>query len=268
MSWVIRGDRGVSFAEELPNGAHWSKDQLQRPGFSLDAGVAKKLGLKLGDSLTLNAGGHTRTGPILNFRTVDWTKLALDFPIIATPVTFTGIPHTFAATVKATHGTETALENLIKERFPDIPLILVADVLESFAKALDAIVSGLETATWSCGLAALVVLAGSVLQGLRARIDEAVLFKVLGARRHQLLGQLIVEFLGLGLLVALVAVPLGLGIAFGVSQAAGLGSTTVSWSSGIMVAATTTLIVLVVGLATTVGAYTATPSRVLRNRRV
>jgi putative ABC transport system permease protein len=123
---------------------------------------------------------------------VDWTKLDLDFPIIATPNTFSGIPFTFAASLKANPGNAA-----IKNRFPDAPLIRVADVLESLAAAMEAIVSGMKAAALMCGLAAMVVLGGSVLQGIQERTSEAVLFKVLGARRRQLLGQLTLEFLAL-----------------------------------------------------------------------
>ena len=268
MNWVIRGDRGVSFTTKLPDGARWKDSQSERPGFSVDASVAKKLGLGLGDAITLNVGGHVRTGSILNFRDVDWTELDLDFPIIATPGTFTGIPHTYAASVKAKRGEAAALEAFVKSRFPNMSLIRVKDVLLSLAKALDSVVAGLKAAAMMCGLAALVVMAGSVIQGLRERTNEAVLFKVLGARRRQLLGQLTVEFLGLGTLVALAAVPLGLGVAYGVARAAGLGGASVSWTSGIALAMAATLVMLVVGLVSTLGAYTASPARVLRNSRL
>ncbi|MCW9035245.1 MAG: hypothetical protein OQJ97_13570 [Rhodospirillales bacterium] len=266
LNWVIRGDRGVSFAAQLPKGGKWEEAQLNQPGFSVDEEVAKKLGLRLGDEITLNLGGEARSGLILNFRQVDWTGLDLDFPIIATPGTFKGLPYTYAASLKAKPGEEAKLEEFIKTRFPDVPLLRVADFLASLSVALEAIVTGLETAALMCGLAALVVLAGSVLQGLRERTNEAILFKVLGARRHQLLGQLLVEFLGLGTLVALSAVPLGLGVAFGVAQAAGLGSVSVSWSGGIILAGAAILVTLLIGLAATLSAYTATPARILRDR--
>jgi putative ABC transport system permease protein len=268
LNWVIRGDRGVSFAKNLPDGARWEGSQIERSGVSIDGGVAKKLGIDLGDTITLNVAGWVRTGEVLNFRNVDWTKLELDFPIIATPATLAGIPYTLAASLKAKPDDEATLEAFIKNRFPEVPLIRVADVLQSFSEALSAIVTGLETAALMCGLAALVVLAGSVLQGLRQRTNEAVLFKVLGARRHQLLGQLIVEFLALGVVVAIVAVPLGFGVSFAVAQAAGLGSVGVSWAGGFSLAVAAIVTTLFVGFVSTLGAYTTTPARILRDREL
>jgi putative ABC transport system permease protein len=268
LNWVIRGDRGVSFAAKLPAGARWNGSQSEQPGFSVDASVARKLGLEKGAQITLNISGQVRSGLILNFHTVDWSKLGLDFPIIATPGTFRGIPYTYAVSLKAKRGQEAALEAFIKSRFPEIPLIRVADVLLSLAKAMEAVVAGLQAAALMCGLAALMVMAGSVLQGLRERTNEAILFKVLGARRRQLLGQLLVEFLGLGTMVALVAVPLGLGVAYGVARAAGLGNVSVSWTGGIVLGAVATFVILAVGLMATLSAYTAVPARVMRDRRI
>ena len=272
LNWVVRGDRGVSFARAMPKGTilsdgqWWDAAQAQRPGISLDAAFAQKLGLKLGDTLTLNVGGDVRKGPIVNFRTIDWTGLDLDFPIIATPGAFLGTAHTYAASLKAVPGEAGALEVFVKSRFPDVPLIRVGDVLASLATALDAVVAGLRAAALMCGVAALVVLAGSVLQGFSARANDALLFKVLGARRRQLLGQLTVEFLALGVLVALAAVPLGFGVAHGVARAAGLASTSVAWSGGLMLAGVAVFVTLGVGVLVTLGAYTQPPARALRNR--
>lgn len=56
LSWVIRGDRGVSFSETLPLGSTvvagqwWSADQDQQSLLSVDAGVAKNLVLGWGMS--------------------------------------------------------------------------------------------------------------------------------------------------------------------------------------------------------------------------
>ncbi len=268
MNWVIRGDRGVSFAQTLPDGTRWKGSQSERPGFSVETGVAEKLGLNIGDMMSLNISGYVRSGAILRFHHVDWNGLNLDFPIIATPATFAGIPYTFAASLKAIPGELGTLEAFIKQGFPSVPLIRVTDVLRSLAKALDAVVAGLEMAALICGLTALVVLAGSVLQGLRERINEAVLLKVLGARRRQLLGLLMAEFLGLGTLVALVAVPLGSGVAYGVAHAAGLGNVGLSWTGGIVLAVIAIFVTLAVGFAVTLRVYTTKPARALRNRQL
>jgi putative ABC transport system permease protein len=266
LHWVIRGDRGVSFASTLPNDAQWADAGSDQPGFSVDAGVATDLGLERGDTITLNTGGQIRTGPILGFRKIDWTALDLDFPIIANPATFRDIPYSLAASLKAAPGKQADLEAFIKTRFPDVPLIKVPDVLQSLAMALEIILTGLNSAALLCGLAALMVLAGSILQGLEQRTVDAAIFKILGARKRQLTGQLMMEFIALGSLVALVALPLGLAVAWAVARAAGLGGLDVSWTGSLALAITAILVTLAVGLLVTLNIYSVSPAQVLRRR--
>ncbi|MCW9002887.1 MAG: hypothetical protein OQJ87_09235, partial [Rhodospirillales bacterium] len=58
LNWVVRGDRGVSFAAKLPDGAKWADGQADIPGYSVDEGVARKLGIGPGDTITLNISGQ------------------------------------------------------------------------------------------------------------------------------------------------------------------------------------------------------------------
>jgi len=266
LSWVIRGDRGVSYGREMD---WWAKDNnLNAPGFAVDAGAAKKLGLKVGDSLTLNVSGHVIEAPILNLRVIDWTGLDLEFPIVATPSTLQDVPHTFAGALKAMPGRAVEMENRVKANFPDVPVIRVSDVIDSLSKVLNALVSGLNVAAIVCGIAALVVLAGSVLQGLQDRADEALLYKILGARQGQLLIQVLAEFMALGLVVSVVAVPIGLGLAYGVARAAGLERAQIGLGGGLPLALFAIGITVAVGLLVTSRAYRALPSAYLRRRGV
>jgi len=258
LSWVIRGDRGVSYEASDSKG----------PGFSMDAGVAKKLNLKRGDLITLNVSGTVITAPILAFKIIDWTGLDLVFPIVGTPATFAHIPHSFAGALKAMPGRALDLEARIKHKFPEVAMIRVGDVLASLSQVLEALVAGLKVAAMLSGVAALVVLAGSVLQGLQTRTDEALLFKVLGARQSQVLAQLAAEFVGLGVVVSMVAVPLGLGLAWGVAKAAGLSNASLSLGAALQLAGLAVAVTVGIGLIVTSGAYRASPSTYLRRRGV
>ncbi len=55
---------------------------------------------------------------------------------------------------------------------------------------------------------------------------------------------------------------------YGVARAAGLDSVSVSWTGGVALAMVATLVMLAVGWVATLGAYTTTPARVLRDRRL
>lgn len=254
LSWVIRGDRGVSYEPHI------------QTGFSIDAGIAQKLDLGIGDTLTLNVSGTLVKAPITSLRTVDWTGLDLVFPIVGAPATLNHVPHTFAGALKAKPGRALDLEQRLKLNFPEVATIRVSGVLNALSSGLAMLVSGLHVAAMMCGVVALVVLAGSVMQGLQSRTDEALLFKVLGARQSQVLSQVVMEFLCLGVVVSAVAVPLGLGVAYSVARAAGLSDVDVSFTGGLQLAALAITVTVCVGVLVTSEAYRSLPSTYLRRR--
>lgn len=274
LNWVVRGDRGVSFAQRMPAGGTltagtwWEPQDQSSRLLSVDAAIAAKLGLRVGDAITLNVSGLPVTGRIANLRTIDWTRLDLDFPILASPGALEAVPHTYAASLKAKPGRGGELEQLIAADFADLARVRVDGVIAALARALDAVVAGLRIAALMTGVAALVVLAGSVLQGLSARMDEALLFKILGAKRSQMLVHLVAEFTVLGVLVSIVAAPLGLAVAAGVSRAAGLSGAQVALGGAMVLALIAILVTVAVGVLATWSAYASAPSRYLRNRGV
>jgi len=274
LNWVVRGDRGVSFATDVPSGsvltagAWWGEDDRGQSLLSVDVDIAAGLGLVVGDELTLNVSGRSIIGRIANLRAVDWAQLDLDFPIVASPGALERVPHTYAASLKAKPGRAVELESLMGAAFPELARVKVVTVISALSHALGAVIAGLRVAALMTGSAALMVLAGSVLQGLRERLDEVLLFKVLGAKRSQVLVQLAAEFAVLGLAVSLVAVPLGLVVAGIVARAAGLVAWQVEIGGGLQLALLATLVTVVVGLVVTGSAYTVAPSRYLRSRGV
>ena len=268
IDWVIRGDRGISvFREKISENVHDSSYE-DRPGYSLDRNVAKKLNLKLNDELTLNLSGKIRTGFILDFHIVDWTKLDLDFPIIANPIALRGVPFTFAGALKAKEGGIKKLEELVKGEFPSISLIRVTEVLIIFEKVLNKVMFGLKLFAALCGLISLIVLASSVIQGLRERIREAVLLKILGASRLRLLSLISLEFLSISVFVSLFAIPLGALIVFAVAKVANLNAMSISLSNAVILCLISTFLTIIVGLISTINVYKSSPLRILNDWRV
>ena len=61
--------------------------------------IADGLGLKIGDSLTVNVLGRNITARIANLRVVDWQSLGINFVLVYSPNAFRGAPHTHIATL-------------------------------------------------------------------------------------------------------------------------------------------------------------------------
>ena len=79
--WVLNGDRGLTYADEVPEGSKltkgswWAKDYAGEPLVSFEGELAKLLGVGIGDTVTVNVLGRNITARIANLREVHWEKI-------------------------------------------------------------------------------------------------------------------------------------------------------------------------------------------------
>ena len=160
------------------------------------------------------------------------------------------------------------LEELVKGEFPSVSLIRITEVLIIFEKVLNKVMFGLKLFAALCGLMSLIVLTSSVVQGLRERIREAVLLKILGASRLRLLSLISLEFLSISVLVSFFAIPLGALIVFAVAKVANLNEMSISLSNAVILCLISTFLTIIVGLITTIKVYKNSPLKILNDWRV
>ncbi|WP_142848326.1 ABC transporter permease [Telmatospirillum sp. J64-1] len=214
IAWVIRGDRGLSWAAHPPPetrlvaGAWWDADYAGPPLASVDAQAARRLGLSVGDELTLDLSGSPLRVQIANLRAMDWTGLGLDFPILLSPPQ-PPPAHTEVAAIWAAPESLDAIEQTVLHLFPESPPIRVAPVIATLGGLAERAGAALSAVSALTALGALMVLAGSLAASYRRRLTEAVLLKVLGLRPRQLIAASMLEFALLGLSASALALLLG-----------------------------------------------------------
>lgn len=211
--WVLDGDRGISYSATIPDGSSlrsgewWPADYSGPPLVSLEAEIATGLGLKLGDTITVNVAGRNLTARIANTRTVNWQTLGINFVLVFSPNTFAGAPHTFLATATFPEGGGEKRElDLLRElatRFPTITSLRVKDALDAVNTVMGQLAFAIRGASGLALGASILVLAGALAAGQRSRIYDAVVLKTLGATRRRLLAALVIEYALLGAATAL-----------------------------------------------------------------
>ena len=140
--WVIRGDRGITYFEELPTrfnltkGQLWPKDYSGATQISFAAEQAEELGIGIGDSVTVNIMGREITGEITSLRNVDFSSAGIGFVIAMNPSALKTAPHSFIMTIYASTEAETAVFNNLSSRFSNITLIKVRNVIERVSNLL------------------------------------------------------------------------------------------------------------------------------------
>ncbi|MFW5791829.1 MAG: ABC transporter permease [Desulfohalobiaceae bacterium] len=200
VAWAVRGDRALTSANrpdtatEITAGEWWPADYDGPPLLSLTTDLAQGFGVTIGDTLTLNILGRDVTATIANLREVDWSTMQMQFAIILAPGPLERLPRTHLASVHSTPGSEGAILRQVTEAFPNVTVVRVKEVLEnvsSLLRRLGAVFTGLAAIVL---LAGFLVLAGAVSADQHRRIYDAVIFKVCGATRRDILTALCAEF--------------------------------------------------------------------------
>ena len=206
-AWALRGDRGLTYADSLPEG-----NTLD----SVDAQFATAIGLKLGDSLTVSLLGVERTARVASFRRIDWDSFGFNYVLVFSPNAIADAPHNLAATVELPPTAKSAsvrraiLSGLVKA-LPSSSVIEVGPVLAQARAILSQMGTAIFAAASVAILAGLAVLAGAIAAAREQRTYDTVILRVLGASRRQLLALLLAEYGLLCAVLALVALALGTG---------------------------------------------------------
>jgi len=213
--WMARGDRGLTWAARPPDasrvisGEWWPEDYAGAPLISLSADAAEGFGISVGDTLTVDILGREVTAKIANLRSVNWRSMRMDFVMIFSPGVIESAPQTVIATVRASQGAETAIERAVTDRFANITAIRIREVLRTVGEMLSRLSAVVRLTTTITIVAGALVLAGAIAAGHRRRVYDAVVLKVLGATRRDVLRAYALEYGILGIVTALLAAAIG-----------------------------------------------------------
>ena len=213
--WVLNGDRGVSYAVSPPEGAEivqgdwWAADYDGPPLASFSAEEGAEMGLKLGDTITVNILGRELTATIANFRQINWRGLGINFLLILDPGAMRGAPHTHIATVHAEEAAEAPLLRKIGGAYPNVTAIRVKDAVERVSAGLADLASATRWGAAAVLITGIVVLIGAAAAGERRRAYEAAILKTLGASRGRILSSFALRSGLIGAAAGIVAVGFG-----------------------------------------------------------
>ncbi len=268
--WVVRGDRGLTYADTLPEGSDitegewWPQDYAGPPLMSFAAEEGAEIGLKLGDTVTVNILGRDITATIASFRNVSWETGGIGFVMTLNPSALAGAPHSWISTVYATPESEAQILRDLAGKYPNITAIRIRDAIDQVIE----VVGGISAATRYAALATLVtgflVLIGAAAAGERTRTYEAAVLKTLGATRSRILISFALRAALLGLAAGIVALVAGILGGWAVTVFIMEGTFSVIWANALLIVGGGILASLVAGLAFAIRPLAAKPARVLR----
>ncbi|MEP1766874.1 MAG: FtsX-like permease family protein [Sulfitobacter sp.] len=270
--WVLRGDRGVTYAAtagpkaNITHGEWWDADYSGPPLISFATEEALEMGLKLGDSITVNVLGRDIIGTIANFQEVDFSTAGIGFILTMNPSALQAAPHTFISTVYAEPQAETAILRDLASAYPNITAIRVRDAINRVADVLGGVAAATSYGAAATLVTGFLVLIGAAAAGADARTYEAAVLKTLGASRRMIAASFVLRAALLGLAAGAVALLAGTLGGWAVSTYVMETEYAVIWPSALLIIAGGISATVIAGLGFARRALLVRPARVLRAR--
>ena len=181
----------------------WVPDEAD--GLSVEEGLAKTLGLKLGDKMAFDVGGQPVSGHITTLRKVDWGSMRVNFFVMFPRSNMGDLPLSYISAFKAPASATAAFDNRLASQFPNVTAIDVSATIAQVQGVLDQVIHAVELLFAFALVAGLVVLVATVSATREARAREFAVMRAVGAS-GSLLGRVQrVELLGVGALAGLLA---------------------------------------------------------------
>lgn len=214
-AWFLRGERGVTYAETLPQGSElvagewWPKDYAGPPLVSLDREAARILKLGVGDTMTVSILGREIEARIASLRQVNWDTMGFNYVLVFSPNTLASAPHSLTSTIDMDARHEGAVSRALLAAFPSASIIAVSEVIGQVRTILDQMATAILLSASVAILAGIAVLIGAIAASRQARTYDSVILKTLGATRRQILAAQALEYALLALVLATLALALG-----------------------------------------------------------
>ncbi|HSD53161.1 MAG TPA: FtsX-like permease family protein [Burkholderiales bacterium] len=207
---LVEREFNLSFMAERPahnaviGGSWFGRAELERGALSVEEGIAKSLGWKLGDTLTWQVAGRSFSAPITSLRKLDWDSMRVNFFVIATPQLLDGFPASYVTSFHLP-AAQAAFVNRLSQRFPNMTVIDTSAILRQIQSMADKVIHAVQFVFLFALGAGVLVLYAALLATQDERVQEAAVMRALGASRAQVLAAQRAEFVALGLLAGLLA---------------------------------------------------------------
>ncbi|MGJ9418219.1 ABC transporter permease [Massilia sp. CMS3.1] len=182
----------------------WFRDATGVSEASVEQGIAKTLGLKLGDVMRFDMAGIVVDAKVTSLRKLEWGSMRANFFVIINPQAMTNAPATY---MTAFHLPQqgAGLANTLARTYPNLTVIDVSGIIRQVQDVVDQVVVAVEFLFLFTLASGVLVLYAALMGSQSERTREAGLLRALGATRKQLAQAQRIEFVLVGGLAGLLA---------------------------------------------------------------
>lgn len=183
---------------------------------SVEEGLAKTLGLKMGDTMVFDIGGIRSEGRITSLRKVDWGSLRANFFVMYPVSQLTDVPATYMGAFRAPD--RKGFDNALVRAFPNVTNVDMSATLRQVQGVLDKVIRAVEFLFGFTLAAGVVVLFAAVTATREERAREFAVMRAVGARSSLLRQVQRAELVGVGLLAGFLASSVAMAVGWGLAR--------------------------------------------------
>jgi len=185
---LIDREFNLSYRTEPPahnriDRGHWFAPGA--PELSIEEGIAKRLGIGLGQVLRFDVAGQMVEAKVTSIRTVNWNSMRVNFFVIMSPSLLRQAPQSFITSFYLPPQQARLMTELVRD-FPNLTVIDIDQVLRQVRGMLDQLISAAQFLFVFALAAGVLVLYTALVSSHDERVREAALLRALGASREQL----------------------------------------------------------------------------------
>ena len=216
---LVEREFNLSFAAQAPGHnpvVAGRYDAGGREGFSVEEGLMKTLGLKMGDRMQFEMAGALHEGRITSVRKVDWASMRVNFFVMAPVADLPEWPVTYITAFQM--PAEADLDRALVQAFPNVTVIDVSATLAQIQSVMTQVISAVEFLFAFTLAAGLVVLVAGLMTSRERRARDWAILRSLGAT-HALMARVQrVELAVVGALGGVLAAGASLAIAWALAE--------------------------------------------------
>jgi putative ABC transport system permease protein len=159
--------------------------EADTPQISIESGIAKTLGLKLGDILSFEIAGQIISAKITSLRKLDWSSMRVNFFVLMPPQALQNLPQSWITSFYQPPAQPT-LDLQLSQKYPNLTVVDVGLSLKQIQDVIERLTSALSILFLFAIMAAILVLFAAIAATQEERFRDAALLKALGTSRSLL----------------------------------------------------------------------------------
>lgn len=195
---LVEREFNLSWRADLPAGnvisaGQWFSPQSSGQGIaSVESGLAKTLGIQVGDALLFSVAGQEVALKVGSLRTLSWDSMRVNFFVLTPPgVLDPAVASYITSFYLPADQHEAGID--LSRRFPNLSVIDLTAVLQQVQSVTGQVALAVQFVFVFTLVAGLIVLYASLISALDERRHELALLRALGARQGQLRQALLLE---------------------------------------------------------------------------